>query len=243
MNLEFENYYKDFFELYDPESKIARDRINNTIAILEKYLKRPDFKNFNRRILDLCCGAGLYSFALEKMGMDVLGLDLQENLLSVARRYGCKIKTKTQFEQSDVRDLNLNCDKFGCAVILGNSITHFTLDDFRKIVKNVYQSIYFDGLLVIEYRDAIQLFMNYEQVRSEGLTKKSIISFHSRYDLNEGYFVRTYYNLTEQKYYDIKFYVWFPSLLRFITNSFGFKLQASEINQETHFILDIFRRR
>jgi 2-polyprenyl-3-methyl-5-hydroxy-6-metoxy-1,4-benzoquinol methylase len=48
-------------------------------------------------VLDLCCGGGLYPFALEKAGYRMTGLDMEPRMLKAARKYAEQRGSKARF--------------------------------------------------------------------------------------------------------------------------------------------------
>jgi ubiquinone/menaquinone biosynthesis C-methylase UbiE len=104
-----------------------------------KYIKQLfELHNSNPfLILDLACGTGSLSFALEKSGYDVIGIDNSEQMLSHAVTKAQKLKSKVMFICQDMQALDLygTVDAVVCSL---DSINHLTkpkkvINTFKKV--------------------------------------------------------------------------------------------------------------
>ena len=59
------------------------------------------------RILDLGCGHGVHAVELASRGFQVVGVDVSNTMLALAKDYNIKRKTAVSFIQGDMRELNL----------------------------------------------------------------------------------------------------------------------------------------
>ncbi|HEX9966885.1 MAG TPA: class I SAM-dependent methyltransferase, partial [Solirubrobacterales bacterium] len=59
------------------------------------------------RILDLACGIGRHSIELGQRGFDVVGIDISEELLEIAREEAAAQSLDVEFKQADLRELDL----------------------------------------------------------------------------------------------------------------------------------------
>lgn len=73
--------YSDFAYIYDELMQNADygKRANYLSGLFKKYGKTPTL------MLDLACGTGKFSIAFTKKGVEVIGADMSEDMLSVAR--------------------------------------------------------------------------------------------------------------------------------------------------------------
>jgi len=63
------------------------------------------------KILDLGCGTGIFSIAAWMIGAGaVVGYDISENALSVARTYAESIGASVEYKQSDIQNVNEGAD-------------------------------------------------------------------------------------------------------------------------------------
>lgn len=109
-----------------------------------------------RSVLDCACGTGLQLIGLAESGFDVVGSDLSENMLAVARRNLEKEGIgDVQLIQADFREINKKIDrKFDAVICMGNSIPHlFGDDEVLKALRSIYDCLKDDGIAVIEMRN------------------------------------------------------------------------------------------
>jgi cyclopropane fatty-acyl-phospholipid synthase-like methyltransferase len=77
------------------------------------------------RALDLACGAGLYSIALARADMDVVGVDLSERLLEIAEGQARRAGISAEFVLAPMQALpETAAGPFDLAVCMGNSVPH-----------------------------------------------------------------------------------------------------------------------
>lgn len=62
------------------------------------------------RVLDLACGIGRHSIELAGRGFDVVGIDISEELLEIARREAEAKSLEIEFRQADLRELDISED-------------------------------------------------------------------------------------------------------------------------------------
>lgn len=111
-------------------------------------------------ILELACGTGRATIPIAQAGVDIVGVDLSENMLSIARD---KIATLSQETQSriqlvegDMRSFYLDegHGKFKMAMIPYRSFCHLmTPEDQRRALERIRGHLADDGLLIINLFD------------------------------------------------------------------------------------------
>jgi SAM-dependent methyltransferase len=80
------------------------------------------------RILDLACGIGRHSVELAKRGFDVVGIDISEELLEIARNEAESQSLSIDFQQADLRELDLR-DEFDIVLSLNDgAVGYFETD-------------------------------------------------------------------------------------------------------------------
>jgi len=79
--MSFKEYYRAFKAYTDINSKEYQRRIEE----LEPYLLRVMKKK--GKVLDLACGVGGFSFLLEDYGFEVVGVDIDEEMIKKAIEY------------------------------------------------------------------------------------------------------------------------------------------------------------
>jgi SAM-dependent methyltransferase len=162
-----------------------------------KYIKQLfELHNSNPfLILDLACGTGSLSFALEKMGYDVIGIDNSEQMLSHAFAKVTKYKSKAMFICQDMQNLDLygTVDAVICSL---DSINH--LISPQKIINTFKKVSLFlnpDGLFIFDINSEYKF--------------KSILSNNTFvYDYDEVYCVwqNSYNHKTKLCRFDLTFF-------------------------------------
>ena len=65
----------------------------------------------NKTVLDLGCGTGVFSIGAKIMGAKkVIGVDIDENCIKIARKYAKENKEKITFINKDIKEIKIKCD-------------------------------------------------------------------------------------------------------------------------------------
>jgi len=144
------DYYDDF-----AESWADRWYPNET---LKPYLK--DFLSFlplKPRVLDLCCGAGYESMRLNQLGADVVGVDLSEKSIEIAKHRNPTIK----FYVKDMLKSYADLGQFdGVACIAG--LIHLEEKNIETAFKNIYEVLNNGGYALIVVKDGDEITKSIE---------------------------------------------------------------------------------
>lgn len=113
--------YGEFAYFYDALMQNADydKRCNYLLSLFEKYGKRPSL------MLDLACGTGAFSVRFAKKGIEVIGVDMSEDMLSVARETAAENGADVLFlcQKAEELDLYGTVDGVVCCM---DSINHIT---------------------------------------------------------------------------------------------------------------------
>ncbi len=146
--------YTDLAEIY-----------NQLYESLFDYKRDADFldgilKSYNiKELVDLGCGSGHLTKLLAEMGYHVIGVDLYETMLKIARKRLPNIK----FEQQDMRSLNLN-RQVDCIIALGRTFTHMiTNDDVEQCLISVAGNLKSGGIFVFDNFDAAFFVKSFQE--------------------------------------------------------------------------------
>lgn len=151
---------------------------------LEKLIGVLDLKPHSK-IIDLACGRGRHSVFLNKMGFDVLGLDLsKESIL-----YDKKFENKTlNFEVHDMR----NPIKFGKVDAVFNLFTSFGYFETDKEDQQVFSSVSAileeNGLFVLDFMNAA--FVKNNLIENQAILKQNIL-FHINKKIENQHIIKT----------------------------------------------------
>ncbi|MBP3495033.1 MAG: class I SAM-dependent methyltransferase [Clostridia bacterium] len=115
-------------------------------SLIKEYERVP-----TSLVLDLACGTGKLTFALRDRGYDMTGLDLSEDMLSVAKEYCYDNKINdVLFLCQDMRDFELYGTVDACVCSL-DSINYLTkISDVKKCFSLVHNYLIPDGVFIFD---------------------------------------------------------------------------------------------
>ena len=114
--------------------------------IFHKHSKRKV-----QSILDVGCGTGNHSYILAKRGYEVVGIDLSEQMLQIAREKATGGLRNPEFHNMNMRRIVLG-RKFDAALILFGSFTYLLKDsDVKSCLSSIRKHIVGRGLIVFEF--------------------------------------------------------------------------------------------
>lgn len=92
-----------------------------------------------RRLLDVGCGSGQTAIPAAKMGVDVTGIDIAENLVKHARQQASKAGLNAQFDVGDAEDLPYEDNSFDTAITMIGAMfapqPDRVTDEFARVIK------------------------------------------------------------------------------------------------------------
>ena len=101
-------------------------------------------------VLDLGCGSGRLSVGLAQAGVDIVGLDLSESMLEVARAKAAVASVAIRFIHGDMRSFELP-ERFSAILIPGNSLLHLhAIADLQGCLSSVRRHLAPGGRLVFD---------------------------------------------------------------------------------------------
>ena len=108
----------------------------------------------NAKVLDLCCGQGRHSRTLNKLGCDVVGIDLSASAISHARSLA---HGGQRFDVQDMRSFTLP-ERFDVVFNLFTSFGYFDSDTENiSVLNRIAAHLHENGVLVIDYLNAVPL--------------------------------------------------------------------------------------
>jgi SAM-dependent methyltransferase len=125
--------------------------------------KQADFKMFYKNVFndlnitsihDCSIGAGGTTLPLKKLGYEVSGSDLSENLLERAKDNFKEEGYDIPLFISDFREINNTLQgKYDCIISTGNSLPHISNQEVANFVKDVYDKINDQGYFYMDMRN------------------------------------------------------------------------------------------
>lgn len=126
------------FERWDAAAK----EVDSLIKTLEV---RPGME-----ILDLCCGPGRHSLDLARRGYKVTGVDRTAHYLDIARDKAAWEGLEIEWVQEDMRRF-VRTESFDIVLNMFTTFGYFEdMEDERKVVQNVFQSLKPGGRWIID---------------------------------------------------------------------------------------------
>lgn len=199
--------FADFYDelMYDVDYKKRTDRL---LKLFEKYGKRPEL------LLDLACGTGGFSNAFANKGIEVIGVDMSEEMLSAAREKSAIFGNEILFLRQKAENLDLYGTVDGAVCCL-DSLNHIT--DYKKFCKALervslflekgcififdlnteykHKNILSDNVFVIETKDIYCVWANnYKE-------KNNIVNINLDFFVNQnGMYKRYHEEFSERAY-------------------------------------------
>lgn len=138
----------EFFEKYN-EMRQSKLNANELIEIPEIKAMLPNVKN--KTVLDLGCGAGGMSrFFAEKGAKKVVGLDVSQNMLSLAKQL--TTQDSVEFIQLPMEQLSKIKQKFD---IVFSSLAFHYIENFKKLIKDISNLLNSGGVLLFSQEHPI----------------------------------------------------------------------------------------
>jgi SAM-dependent methyltransferase len=161
-------WYRNWFDspYYDLLYK-ERDQEEADMFIhnLVRHLSPPE----QSLMLDLACGNGRYSIALNRMGYHVTGIDLSQRKIEAAKLHQ---NIGLTFAVNDMR-MPLEPNKYDYVFNLFTSFGYFDNEEENKIVlTNVYNSLKKGGTFVLDYMNGektAQNLLGYEEFSADDI--------------------------------------------------------------------------
>lgn len=135
------SHYDNAAQHYDIFNEKTSEVMNKNIEhILKKYKVKS--------VLDLTCGTGSQVFWLTKRGFEVVGADINANMLKVAKSKARKEKKDITFLKGDMRTIQVG--QFDAVISIFNAIGHLSKSDFEKAMRNVAKNLKKGGYYIFD---------------------------------------------------------------------------------------------
>ncbi len=120
--------YSNFAEFYDELMQDAdyKKRTAYLLKLFKKYGKKPNL------LLDVACGTGGFSNEFAKQKIEVIGVDMSEEMLSIARERSAEMGLDVLYLCQKAEELDLYGTVDGVVCCL-DSLNHIT--DYKKLCK------------------------------------------------------------------------------------------------------------
>jgi SAM-dependent methyltransferase len=140
-------FYHEFAWAYD---RIIDDDIARKCDFIADHFERNGVSK-ESRILDAGCGTGRYSINLAERGYWVIGLDISEDLLDIARRRPLPSEGRLDFEIGNILDILPNgYDGILCRGVLNDFISDTSRD---AAIRSLGRALRPHGTFILDVRD------------------------------------------------------------------------------------------
>jgi SAM-dependent methyltransferase len=169
------SYYHILYKKRD--IKEAQHFIDNLIAYLQ--IKKES------RLIDIACGRGRHATYFNKLGFDVVGIDLSEKSITTAKQ---NENEKLQFFTHDMRN-TFKANSFNIVTNLFTSFGYFDeKEDEQKAINAMAENLKSNGILIIDFmnvKKVISNLVNSEQKKIEKIIFKISRKFEDNYIIKD----------------------------------------------------------
>lgn len=144
-------------EFYNELSKYYNDIFptnTTTLTFLLNHLKNID------SILDVACGSGEYTIKLTQNNYNVIGIDLEKEMIKKAKDKAKRMHLNINFQVVNMLSLKENFKEnyFSGIFCIGNSLVHLkNIDEIYASLKDMYDLLKHNGNLIIQ-------IINYDRI-------------------------------------------------------------------------------
>lgn len=132
------DYSAEHYDIYNEENSQTTNRT------VEGILRRHEIKS----VLDLTCGTGSQVFWLSKLGYEVVGADINKNMLDVARKKAAEQGLELPFYQGDMRTSSFG--EFDAVITIFHAIGHLSVPDFEIALGNIHENLKMGGVYIFD---------------------------------------------------------------------------------------------
>ncbi|AFK22022.1 class I SAM-dependent methyltransferase [Pyrococcus sp. ST04] len=150
---------------YDSIYRRRIEEIRLEIDFLEEIFKN-DAEREVRRVLDLACGTGIPSLELARRGYEVVGVDLHEEMLKIAREKAKSLGLNIRFIREDALKISFS-EEFDAVTMLFSSIAYFDEDSLVELLRRVYKALREGGVFVADFGMWFSVKSNHPVIWSE----------------------------------------------------------------------------
>ncbi len=147
------------------------DMASRNLELIKKqvdWIHTTILKEKSAKILDLCCGPGIYTNMLTKYGHRCKGIDFSPAAIEYAHITKIELMLDCEYSLSDVRYIDYGKD-FDLAMLLFGELNTKTKEEASRILKNMNSALKEGGLALIEV-------FNYDTVEELGTYQPTWLS-------------------------------------------------------------------
>lgn len=139
--------YSDFAFIYD--ELMNEVDYNEWVEYIEKIIEKENTKVKN--ILELACGTGNLTIPLTKKNYDIAGIDISDEMLSVAKQKAEREGIELVLLQQDITELDFEITNLDCVLCACDGFNYITYDeDLENVFEKSYELLREDGLFIFD---------------------------------------------------------------------------------------------
>ena len=139
--------YSDFAFVYD--ELMNEVDYNGWVKYIEDIIDSEGVKVKN--ILELACGTGNLTIPLTKKNYDIAGIDISDEMLSVAREKAEKEGVELVLLQQDISELDFEISDLDCVLCACDGFNYITYDDdLENVFSKTYELLKKDGIFIFD---------------------------------------------------------------------------------------------
>ena len=159
------------------------------------------FDKKDLKILDYCCGTGIYSVYPSLNGHNVYGMDFSSKSIEIAKKKSeyYNLKENTFFSVMDAEDLKYNDDTFDIILVYG-SLSYLSLDTSYKELNRVLKP---GGKLIVIDSLGHNLFFRINRLKNINRWAKNINNLIGTLNINDIRLGKKYFKIESITYFDL----------------------------------------
>lgn len=148
------DFYRSLSEHYDEIFPLKEPQM----SFLNDYVTQEKLKS----ILDIGCGTGTFALEISRMGLQVLGVDLSDEMIEISKKKAHEFGRDASFAVADMRDLSKIETEFEGVLCLGNTLAHVSaetelkdvlIEFLKKGTHLLVQTVNYDRMLAARIRE------------------------------------------------------------------------------------------
>lgn len=156
----YDGRHAELYDLFYGAKSYAAE-VSYLHGLLQRFSAHPV-----RSLLDIACGTGSHAIELERLGYDVVGSDISEDMLACAREKARETRSEVRFEKQDMRTLEVASGPFDAVLCLFDAIGHVQATAaIKQTFGAVHRHLRDDGLFVLEFWHAAAMAGQHDPLR------------------------------------------------------------------------------
>jgi len=138
--------------LLDEHLDQTHDAASRRLPIVDSHVNwihRHVLEEKASRVLDLCCGPGLYTNRLVRLGHECVGIDFSPASIAYAIAEAEDQGLGTRYVQGDIREVEYG-GGYGLAMMLFGEFNTFPGERIQRVLERMYESLAPGGRLLLE---------------------------------------------------------------------------------------------